>query len=359
MWITSSLTTARKPARIALGNFDGVHLGHQRVIEPVLLHKGGLPDESIQMAASVAQCLSQPVVASGYSDRISPWQDNWQSQTGIAPSPISTLDEYATVVTFFPHPREYFSGQSRSLLTPLEEKTLQLSYIGVDQLMLLPFNKTLSQLSAEAFVEDILIRGLQARQISVGSDFHFGKGRSGNAEVLRAIATQHNVPVTIVPLQLDECDRISSSRIRQALSEGRLTEATRLLGRPYTLTGRVVQGQQLGRQIGFPTANLKLPSDKFIPRHGVYSVQVCGPCIDASGLMKPGVVNIGNRPTVAGQDVTVEVHLFDWSGDLYGKTLTVSLETFLRPEKKFDSLDSLKAQIEADCQAARRELKVI
>ncbi|MEM9908576.1 MAG: riboflavin kinase, partial [Cyanobacteria bacterium P01_D01_bin.44] len=112
-------------------------------------------------------------------------------------------------------------------------------------------------------------------------------------------------------------------------------------------------------QIGFPTANLKLPSDKFIPRHGVYSVQVCGPCIDASGLMTPGVMNIGNRPTVAGQDVTVEVHLFDWSGDLYGKTLTVSLETFLRPEKKFDSLDSLKAQIEADCQAARRELKVI
>lgn len=336
-----------------------MHLGHQHVIEPVLLHKGGLPQDSIRLAASVARCLSQSVVASGYSDRITPWQGDWlaQGQEVMPLQSTSGLDEYATVVTFFPHPREYFSGQSRPLLTPLEEKTLQLSHIGVDQLMLLPFNKTLSQLSAEAFVEQILIRGLQAKHISVGSDFHFGKGRSGNAELLSAIATQHNVPVTIVPLQLDDSERISSSRIRQALTEGLLTESTRLLGRPYTLTGRVVQGQQLGRQIGFPTANLKLPSDKFIPRHGVYGVQVCGPCIDAGGAMQPGVMNIGNRPTVAGQDVTVEVHLLDWSGDLYGKTLTVSLETFLRPEQKFDSLDSLKAQIEADCQTARQELE--
>ncbi|NEP19443.1 MAG: bifunctional riboflavin kinase/FAD synthetase [Leptolyngbya sp. SIO4C1] len=349
MWITSSLTTARKPARIALGNFDGVHLGHQRVIEPVLLHKGGLPDMSIQMAESVARCLSRSTVASGYSDRIAPWESGWHS----AQVQTATLDEYATVVTFFPHPREYFSGQSRPLLTPLEEKTLQLAHIGVDQLVLLPFNQALSKLSAEDFVEQILICGLQARHISIGSDFHFGRGRTGNAELLSAISAQHGVSVTVVPLQLDEQARISSSRIRQALSEGRPTEAARLLGRPYTLTGRVVPGQQLGRKIGFPTANLKLPSDKFIPSKGVYSVKVYGAIDDAQAAPLPGVVNIGTRPTVAGQALSVEVHLLDWAGDLYGKTLTISLEAFLRAEQKFDSLDSLKAQIERDCQAAK------
>ena len=157
------------------------------------------------------------------------------------------------------------------------------------------------------------------------------------------------MPVTRVALKLEDGDRISSSRIRQALKTGELAEATQLLGRPYILTGRVVQGQQIGRTIGFATANLQVPADKYLPRTGVYSVRVYGANI-ASQL---GVMNIGNRPTVGGQSLSVEVHLLDWSGDLYGQTLTVSLETFIRPEQKFDSLTQLKAQIARDCETAK------
>ncbi|MEL6325716.1 MAG: bifunctional riboflavin kinase/FAD synthetase [Cyanobacteria bacterium J06626_23] len=349
MWITSSLTTVKTPTQVALGNFDGVHLGHQRVIEPVLLHKGGLPDEPLQLAESVGQCLEQSTVASGYSDRTA------AHLYTPSESPVTTLPgatEAATVVTFFPHPREFFSGRSRPLLTPLEEKSLQLSHIGVDQLLLLPFNRFLAELSAIDFVEQILISGLQARHISVGSDFHFGKNRQGNADLLSEVAGRHRVAVTVVPLKHDRRGRISSSRIRQALTDGDLAVATELLGRPYSLTGRVVQGQQLGRTIGFPTANLKLPSDKFVPRQGVYSVRVYGTDDRCPSYPQLGVMNIGTRPTVAGQSESVEVFIFNWDGNLYGRTLTVSLEGFLRPEQTFESLDALKTQIKVDCEAA-------
>ena len=344
MWITSSPKSAKKPTKIALGNFDGVHLGHQQVIEPVLTHKGGLP--SLALAKDI--CL-QASEASGYShlpanlaaDRLE--------------TPSSELSEWASVVTFFPHPREFFSGQSRQLLTPLEEKSRQLACLGVDQLVLLPFNAELASLDAATFVEQILIQELQATHISVGSDFHFGKNRGGNAELLCAIATRHDIPVTTVPLKNDVEGRISSSRIRQALIDGELDKANQLLGRSYALTGAITKGKQLGRTIGFPTANLKLPSDKFIPRQGVYSVKAFGILPEQKPIF--GVMNIGNRPTVAGQDVSVEVHLFDWSGDLYGETLTVSLESFIRPEQKFDSLDALKEQISRDCQIAQETLR--
>ncbi len=345
MWITSSPTSAKKPTKIALGNFDGVHLGHQRVIEPVLTHKGGLP--SLVLAEDM--CL-QAAEASGYSDLPGV---RAKAMPGID-APTSAFTEWASVVTFFPHPKEFFSGHSRPLLTPLEEKSRQLACLGVDQLVLLPFNAALANLDAVEFVEQILIQELQATHISVGSDFHFGKGRGGNAELLCAIATRHNVPVTIVPLQNDLEGRISSSRIRQALTDGELARANQLLGRPYILTGYIVQGKQLGRTIGIPTANLSLPTDKLIPCQGVYSVKAFNILPDQKPLF--GVMNIGTRPTVEGQDLSVEVHLFDWDGDLYGKTITVSLESFIRPEQKFESLDSLKQQIAQDCQTARDTL---
>ncbi|MBT9310908.1 bifunctional riboflavin kinase/FAD synthetase [Leptothoe kymatousa] len=341
MWITSSPTSAKRPTKIALGNFDGVHLGHQRVIEPVLTHKGGLP--SLELSDDM--CL-QSSSASGYSDL--PGTATFDQVDASGPH------DWASVVTFFPHPKEFFSGAARPLLTPLEEKSRQLACLGVDQLVLLPFNAELANLDATAFVERILLRDLQATHISVGSDFHFGKGRGGDANLLREIATQHQIPVTIVPLQNDVQGRISSSRIRQALIDGELAKSNQLLGRPYTITGLVVPGKQLGRTIGFPTANLKLPIDKFIPRQGVYSVRAFGILPDQQPVL--GVMNIGNRPTVAGQDLSVEVHLFDWQDDLYGKTLTVSLESFIRPERKFDSLDLLKEQIARDCELARRTL---
>lgn len=314
MWVTSSLTKALTPTTVALGNFDGVHCGHQNVIQPIL--------------------NSSPLTAA--------------SKHG-----------YGTVVTFNPHPQEFFTGQRRALLTPLPEKVEQLVHLGVQQLVLLPFDRELAALSPQQFVEQILVQQLHAQRISVGQDFRFGKQRGGTATDLQAIAASYGIPVEVIPLHTCQGDRISSSSIRTALEQGDLQHAKTLLGRPYTLTGSVVQGQQLGRTIGFPTANLQLPPEKFLPRQGVYAVRAS---ITEPAPLRPcapayeGVMNIGCRPTVSGAYPSVEVHLLDWSDDLYGKTITVQPEKFLRPEQKFASLEALKTQIQADCEAARAVL---
>ncbi len=312
MWVTSSLTSALTPTAAALGNFDGIHLGHRQVIDPVLSLRAESP--------SSERC-------------------------------------YVTVVTFDPHPQEFFSGQPRCLLTPLSEKAELLRLLGVDQLVLLPFDRELANLSPEEFVENILVRQLRVQRVSVGADFCFGRQRAGTAMDLKAIATAYGVEVTIAPLKNLEGGRISSSAIRQALEKGDLELANRLLGRPYCLVGQVSQGQQLGRTIGFPTANLHLPPEKFLPRQGVYAVRVhiCSsgnPIGFAHPPTLPGVMNVGYRPTVDGTRQVIEVHLLNWSGDLYGQTLIVNLEQFLRSEQKFNSLQDLKAQIQRDCDAA-------
>ena len=302
MWVTSSLETVLIPTAIALGNFDGVHCGHQRVIEPVL-------------------ALS-----------------------------------HATVVTFYPHPQEFFTGQKRTLLTPLEEKVEYLRSLGVEQLVMLPFDELLAALSPEEFVEKILVQRLKAQKISVGQDFHFGRQRMGTATDLQAIAAKYNIAVNIVSLQTCGGERISSSSIREALLAGDLSTANQLLGRNYSLTGKVVVGQKLARTLSFPTANLELPPEKFLPKHGVYGVRVAiaakSPAQNTILEHPPtpliGIMNIGTRPTVDGTRITIEVHILNWSGDLYGQTLTASLEKFLRPERKFASLEDLKAQIQAD-----------
>ncbi len=298
MRLIHSRETALRPSAIALGNFDGVHLGHRRVIE-------ALPTDA---------------------------------------------HLHRTVVSFDPHPQAFFTGQSRQLLTPLDAKLQLLEQLGVEQLVLLPFDRDLVCLSPRQFVEDMLLKQLGAKAISVGFNFCFGYQRAGTAEDLVAIAGQSGIPVTIVPPQTSFGDPISSSTIRQALEQGDLSRAHRLLGRPYALTGPIVHGQHLGRTLGFPTANLDLPPEKFLPRLGVYQVQVAS---DLWSELQPGVMNLGWRPTVAGQQLTAEVHLLDWSGDLYGHTVTVSLAQFLRPEQTFASLEALKAQIQADCDAAR------
>jgi len=302
VWITSSLTKALKPTAVALGNFDGVHRGHQQVIQPVLKNSGKI----------------------------------------------------ATVVTFNPHPQEFFTGKSRSLLTPQSEKVQELERLGVEQLVLLPFDLELACLSPQEFVEKILVQQLRSLSISVGQDFCFGKERRGTVTDLRAIASNFGIPTTIVPLHTCEGERISSSAIRQALEQGNLDRAKQLLGRAYSLVGTVVTGKQLGRTIGFPTANIDLPIEKFLPSNGVYAVKVY---IAEDKSPIPGVMNIGNRPTVNGTNQSVEVYLIDWSGDLYGKILTVELEQFLRPEQKFESLDALKAQIIKDCDRAKATLE--
>ncbi|HEY9835771.1 MAG TPA: bifunctional riboflavin kinase/FAD synthetase, partial [Vampirovibrionales bacterium] len=236
----------------------------------------------------------------------------------------------------------------------LSEKVKYLEAIGVQQLVLLPFDQDLANMTPEAFVAEILVGQLKAQQISVGQDFCFGRQRSGTVAELKAIAARYGVKVHLVPLQTANGDRISSSAIRTALLEGNLRQANSILGRPYSLIGDVVQGKQIGRTLGFPTANLQLPEEKFLPRHGVYAVRVYGASSlgEENGLI--GALNIGTRPTIdAIATPTVEVHLLDWSGDLYGKTLTLHLEHFLRPQQKFDSLDQLKTQIQTDCNRAR------
>lgn len=345
MWITSSLATVLTPTTVALGNFDGVHRGHQQVIKPILRESGA----------------SQTITAT-------PPEEDWRNQfegMGVpnlrehfeSKASTGAGHSYATVVTFNPHPREFFSGKTWKLLTPPQEKVQQLSILGVKQLVRLPFDKELASLSPQQFVEKILVQQLQATHVSVGQDFHFGYQRSGTSSDLQAIASSYGIDVTIVSLHTSQGERISSSLIRQALEIGDISQANQLLGRPYTLTGVVVKGQQLGRTIGFPTANLQLPSEKFLPRQGVYSVRVYSPSLESSASSLFGVMNIGQRPTVNGTSVTVEVHLLDWSGDLYEQTLTVSLEEFLRPEQKFASLEALKTQINADCAQARASIK--
>ncbi|MBE9136729.1 bifunctional riboflavin kinase/FAD synthetase [Nodosilinea sp. LEGE 07088] len=345
MWITSSLTTAITPTAIALGNFDGVHLGHQAVIEPVAPAFGHGVEPVIEGA-------SHGFGLQGFSDR----QDR---QPNLDRDGHQSVDPTAapmpTVMTFFPHPQEFFSGRPRPLLTPLPEKATQISRLGIGQLLLLPFTQHLADLSPEAFVEQLLVQKLRVQYISVGKDFCFGKRRQGTVDDLKTLAQRHGVQVHIAPLTCLGTERISSSRIRQALETTDLSLVKQLLGRPYSLVGRVVRGQRLGHTLGFPTANLQLPNDKFLPPNGVYSVWVQG-AIAAPYPLLPAVMNLGHRPTVNGVTLTAEVHLLNWTGDLYGKTLEVYLHGFLRPEQKFESLDGLKGQIQHDCQRALGEL---
>ncbi len=353
MLIASSTEQFQTPTAIALGNFDGIHQGHQIVL--------------------------QPIIDSGQS----------QKDGHLCPS----------VVSFTPHPREFFTGGQVQLLTPVAEKADLLASMGIEQLILLPFDRNLASLSPQQFVEQIIVQQLQARQISVGSDFRFGYQRKGTGEDLRNIAANFDITVHLNSLHKyqnadGDAVRVSSSLIRQALLNGEITTANALLGRPYSLIGEVVSGQQLGRTIGFPTANIKPPAEKFLPRFGVYAVDVfvnrsdllrpreyaactfdstcglslcfnaenpcnglvCGQALCRQAAFAPtkvkGVMNIGCRPTVAGKAPTIEVHLLNWSGDLYGQSLKVNLLNFLRPEQKFDSVEELKQQITKDCQAA-------
>jgi len=345
VWITSSLTTALTPTAIALGNFDGVHLGHQAVI------------------GSVVPLAAEAILGSHSSDlgrELRGLSDRQPTQPTISPVPATAgegpIAAIPTVMTFFPHPQEFFSGKPRPLLTPLTEKAAQISRLGIEQLVLLPFDQHLANLSPEDFVETLLVQRLRVTTVSVGQDFCFGKQRQGSVDDLKILAARHGVQVHIAPLVDLGAERISSSRIRQALQKADLETAKALLGRPYSLTGRVVQGQQIGRTIGFPTANLHLPAEKFLPQTGVYSVWVEG-APHPSAPRVAGVMNLGTRPTLQGVALRAEVHLLNWSGDLYGKTLAVHLHSFLRPEQKFDSLDALKAQIQQDCQRARHELE--
>jgi len=256
----------------------------------------------------------------------------------------------AGAVTFTTHPDGLVSGKTPALLTTNEDKIRLLTAYGMESVLALPFDKKLMTTPWTVFLEQMLEK--DAAGFVCGDDFRFGAGGSGTAEKLAAFCEERTLPFAIVPEQLADGERISSTRIRVCLEQGDMAQANRLLGHPHTLSGQVISGKQLGRTIGVPTANLLLPTELIAPKFGVYATKVT-----VDGKIFAAVTNIGTRPTVEGEGVTVEAHLLDFAGDLYGKEITVAFYDFLRPEQKFANLDELKAQIAEDIAQTQGILK--
>ena len=289
-----------------IGNFDGVHLGHRAVFRHLL--KLG-------------------------------------AELGLP----------ATVITFEPHPLEFFRPASAPVrLTRLREKLKALRESGIQRVMLLEFGARLAAMPAEDFVQQVLVDGLGVGYLLVGDDFRFGRDRAGDIGLLRVAGRKQGFGVDGMDTVSVDSRRVSSTRVREALAGGDLDLASRCLGRPYRICGRVVHGDHRGRSIGFPTANIGLHR-KASPLHGVFAVQVHG--IGEQSL--PGVANVGNQPTVdEDRRYLLEVHLFDFCGDIYGRHLEVEFCKRLRGEKRFGSLEQLSRQIERDARAARKLLGV-
>ncbi len=293
---------------VVLGNFDGVHRGHQAVI--------GQASHAAQ-AAGVALVL----------------------------------------ITFEPHPRRFFRPQDPPFnLTPFRSKAHYLAPLGVDLLVLLNFDEQLSQKPAELFTQEVLADAIAASQVVVGYDFVFGHGRKGNVALLKKLSTKHGFELLVIePVASADGGVYSSTRVRDYLAAGKPGHAAALLGRPFEIEGRVIRGDKRGEKIGFPTANIGL-GDYMHPAFGVYAVRA-GEAQGEELVWRSGVANLGVRPTVEGTTPFLEVHLFDFSGDLYGNQLRVGLIEYIRPEHKFESLDDLSSQIAEDCETARRLLR--
>ena len=284
-----------------IGNFDGVHLGHRAVIEAL---------------AAAGRRLNLPTC----------------------------------VVLFEPQPREYFGpDDAPPRLMRLREKLDRLAELPVDYVLLLRFNRDLANLPAETFIEDILLGKLGVKYLVVGDDFRFGQRRRGDFAMLREFGLRRGFEVVDTPSVLVEGERVSSTLIREALAGGDLDRAARLLGRPYLVCGRVVHGAKLGRTLGFPTANL-LMRRKNTPVQGVFAVTMAG----LSEQPRPGIANVGIRPTVAGgRTVLLETFLFDFAEDIYGRMVEVVFHRKIRDERRFSGLPELRAQIEMDVAEAR------
>jgi riboflavin kinase/FMN adenylyltransferase len=300
---------ALRPTAIALGSFDGLHRGHRRVIAAV----------------------ADPAAAAD----------------GAVP----------TVVSFWPHPRELLHGETRLRLDLPEEQLELLGPLGIAQLVMLPFDAALAALQPDEFVARVLAEQLHARRVAVGENFRFGVGRVGGVADLVRLGAAHGIVVTVVPMLGEGGERMSSSRIRSALSAGDLAEAARLLERPYRFVGRVVPGRGLGRTLGWPTANLQVDGRKFLPLEGVYAARVS--LLEGSGEAIAAVMNLGPQPTVDPlAPSAVEVHLLDRSIELVGRRLLVEPTRLLRRQRRFDGLEALSAQIAADAESARQLLAV-
>jgi riboflavin kinase/FMN adenylyltransferase len=304
-WI-SGVPEAETNRVVAVGSFDGVHSGHAQVINYM---------------------------------------------TGVAQA--QHLE--ALVASFDPHPRSFLSGMEENRLTSIDERARLLKAAGVSSFVTLGFSRAMAEMSAERFIEDILLEELRAQVIVVGHDHRFGKGRAGNAALLRCMGKELGFEVIEVDAMADRSGPVSSSRIRSHVRNGEVKEATRLLQRRYALCGTVVKGAGRGRIIGVPTANIK-PSDplKILPCQGVYAVLVQLP---GTPDLRPGMMNIGSRPTFDGTGTHLEVHLLDWSGDLYGREVRVEFVEWVRNEQKFEGPDALVAQLNEDSQRCRRLLR--
>ena len=281
---------------VTIGTFDGIHIGHQKILKDLI-------------------------------------------ETAKKENKKSVL------LTFFPHPRMVLQKEvTIQLLNTIEEKSSLLEKMGLDYLIIHPFSKEFSRLTALDFVRDILVNQLNTSRLIIGYDHHFGKNREGNIHQLKEYSSLYDFNVEEIPAQDIDNVSVSSTKIRNALQEGSLKTANNYLGYNYMLNGTVVNGKSLGGKIGFPTANLEVNETyKLIPKTGVYIIKTV---IDS--VLFYGMMNIGFRPTVSGKDQTIEAHLFNFNKDLYGKNLCLELLYFLRKEKKFDSIDDLIVQLKLD-----------
>ncbi|WP_022941674.1 bifunctional riboflavin kinase/FAD synthetase [Psychromonas hadalis] len=286
---------------LSIGNFDGIHLGHKAVLSRLLIES-------------------------------------------------KRLNVPATVMTFEPQPEELFLGKNApARLSRLRDKFVQLKKLKLDRLLCVSFNQKFANISAQNFIEVLLIGKLNVKYLVVGDDFHFGYQRKGDFQLLKQAGEKHGFEVVDTQSLTQHALRISSTRIRDFLALGELTEAATMLGRKYSIAGRVGHGKKLGRTIGVPTANLFLKR-RVAPVSGVFVVSVLG----INAKIYQGVANIGTRPTLNGERQQLEVHIFNFEGDLYGSQLEVVLEKKLRDEVKFDSFSELKIQIDKDIKQAKQ-----
>jgi riboflavin kinase/FMN adenylyltransferase len=305
MRITHGFYPPGMPHAVTIGNFDGLHLGHQTMLTRLL---------DIARARDLPSC----------------------------------------VLSFEPHPREFFApAQAPARLSSLREKAEMLRSRGIDRLHVFRFNRAFSSLSADQFIEQVLVRTLQARYVLVGDDFRFGARRAGDFALLESAGQQFGFDAEFLPTVEVAGERSSSTAVRAALAAGELEHAARLLGRPYSISGRVVHGDKLGRDIGFPTANIQLKHNR-PPLLGIFAVELYG----LNGRPLPGVASLGVRPTVKGADAApvLEVHLFDFNADIYNRRVRVDFLHKLRDEEKYPDLPSLVAQIGRDVDNAKRFL---
>ncbi|MCZ2356726.1 MAG: bifunctional riboflavin kinase/FAD synthetase [Bacteroidia bacterium] len=290
---------------LTIGTFDGLHLGHVAVLENLT-----------EKAKSI------------------------HGQTGV--------------LSFYPHPRKVLNPQSDNLklLQSLPEKTHRLDELNIQNLILLPFTVEFSHLSSTEFIEKILVNYLNIKHIAIGYDHHFGRSRSGGLDELIALGKIHHFGVSEIPVYQINQVNISSTKIREALAAGSVTTAYQYLGYRYSISGKVVRGNQIGRKIGFPTANI-LPEDpdKLIPALGVYAIWVIW-----NQKRYPAVLNIGTRPTFNGQNVQIEAHLINFEQDLYDQSLTIEFIDFIRPQQRFETVDKLIAQIQEDIIVSQHKL---